>query len=166
MEKNNIQNNAKILLTAFRGSSVEKLIKGVNDYKTLILPNDKIMDTQKLINVISKEKFDYILSFGQKPIIKDKVHIETVAKNKEFSIKTNFDCEELRQSFNKNGLISKISNNCGTSYCNQLYLNGLKYILQNDMDTKMVFIHIPFYKNITEFTEFREKIFDSIMYIV
>lgn len=166
METNNIQNKGKILLTAFRGSSAEKLIKGVNGYKTLILPNDKIMDTQKLINVISKEKYDYILSFGQKPIIKDKVHIEMVANNKEFSIKTNFDFEELMQSCNKNGLISKISNNCGTSYCNQLYLNGLKYILENDMDTKMVFIHIPFYKNITEFDDFRKKIFDSIRCIV
>lgn len=166
METNNFQNNAKILLTAFRGSSAEKLIKGVNGYKTLILPNDKIMDTQKLISVISKEKFDYILSFGQKPIIKDKVHIETLAKNKEFPIKINFDFEELMQSFNKNGIVSKISNNCGTSYCNQLYLNGLKYILQNDMDTKMVFIHIPFAKNITEFDDFREKVFNSIRCIV
>lgn len=163
---NNTQSHRKILLTAFRGSSAEKLIKGIAGYNTLILPNDKVLDTQKLINVISKEKYDYILSFGQKPVIKDKVHIETLAKDKEFSITTNFDCEELRQHFNKNGLITKISNNCGTSYCNQLYLNGLKYILQNGMDTKMVFIHIPFYKNISEFDDFRKKVFDSIRCIV
>lgn len=163
---NNIQNNAKILLTAFRGSSAEKLIKSVNGYKTLILPNDKILDTQKLINAISKEKYDYILSFGQKPVIKDKVHIEMVAKDKEFSITTNFDCEELRKHFNKNGLITKISNNCGTSYCNKLYLNVLKFILQNGMDTKMVFIHIPFEKNITVFDDFSKKIFDAIRCIV
>lgn len=165
MEKNT-QSYRKILLTAFRGSSAEKLIKGINGYKTLILPNDKIMDTQKLINVISKEKFEYIISFGQKPVIKDKVHIETVAKDKEFSITTNFDCEELRQHFIKNGLITKISNNCGTSYCNQIYLNGLKFILQNGMDTKMVFVHIPFNKNITEFDDFCKKIYDSIRCIV
>lgn len=81
---NNIQNNAKILLTAFRGSSAEKLIKSVNGYKTLILPNDKILDTQKLINAISKEKYDYILSFGQKPVIKDKFILKWLQKIKNF----------------------------------------------------------------------------------
>lgn len=89
-----------------------------------------------------------------------------VAKDKEFSITTNFDCEELRKHFNKNGLITKISNNCGTSYCNKLYLNVLKFILQNGMDTKMVFIHIPFEKNITVFDDFSKKIFDAIRCIV
>ena len=70
------------------------------------------------------------------------------------------------QSCKNNGLVSKISKNCGTSYCNQLYLNGLNYILQNDMDTKMVFIHIPFEKNITKYDNFRERIFNSIRCIV
>lgn len=75
-------NNKNILLTAFYGSSSELLLKHTEIYKTLILPNDKVKDSERLIDTISKRKFDYIISFGQKPNIKNKVHIETSAHYK------------------------------------------------------------------------------------
>jgi pyroglutamyl-peptidase len=155
-----------ILLTAFYGSSSELLIKGAELYKTLILPNDKVKDSKKLIDVISKEKFDYIISFGQRPNIKNKVHIETCARDKLFHISTNFDFDNLGLLFKQNNIISKISHNAGTSFCNELYLNGLKYISQNNMNTKMVFLHIPFSKNIDDINNFREQIFNVIASIV
>ena len=163
-----------ILLTAFCGSSAELLIKDIkvlkeeknfkdaNNYKTLFLQNDKIKDSEKLIDIISSESIDYVLSFGQRPNIKDKVHIETTAKDGEYCINTNFDCDKLKVLFEQNSIISKISHNAGTSFCNELYLNGLKYISQNKPDTKMVFIHIPFTKNITDFDSFRRKLFSVI----
>lgn len=187
-----INMKTNILLTAFRGTSAELLIKDIkkfkeaencseennlkyttncseernfkytNNYRTLILPNDKIKDSEKLIDVISREGFDYVISFGQRPNIKDKVHIETTAKDDELNINTNFDCDKLKQSFELNGIISKISHNAGTSFCNQLYLNCLKYIFQNNMETKMVFVHVPFKKNITDFDSFRKKLFNVI----
>lgn len=151
-----------ILLTAFRGTSSELLLGNAENYKTLLLPNDKIKDSERLINVISHEKFDYVISFGQRPNIKGKVHIETTAKDGEFHIDTNFDCDELKRMFEQKGIAAKISRNAGTSFCNQLYLNGLKYISQNDLDTQMVFVHIPFIKNIADFDGFRKRIFDTI----
>ncbi len=154
--------NKSILLTAFRGSSAEMLIKDVKDYKTIFLPNDKVKDSQKLIEIISNEKFDYVISFGQRPNIKNKVHIETIARDGDFYIDTNFECDRLKQLFEQNGIISKISHNAGTSFCNRLYLNGLKHISQNELDTKMVFVHIPFMKNIADFDSFRERILDAI----
>lgn len=151
-----------ILLTAFQGTSAELLIKNATEYITLFLPNDKIKDSRKLIDVISNGKFDYIVSFGQRPNIRNKVHIETTAKEGEQHIITDFDFNALKDIFKEKGINAKISDNAGTSYCNQLYFNGLRYIFQNQLDMKMIFIHIPFAKNITDFDLFRKQIFESI----
>lgn len=157
-----MKENKRILLTAFRGSSAELLVENIRDYRTLILPNDKVKDSKLLIDAVSSENFDYIISFGQRPNIKNKVHIETIAKDSELQIDTSFDCDRLKQLFEINGITSNISHNAGTSFCNQLYLNGLKYISQNNLDTKMVFIHIPFRKNIDDFNSFCKQIVDTI----
>lgn len=151
-----------ILLTAFQGSSAELLIKDTKNYSILMLPNDRIKDSEKLISAILKTKPDYVVSFGQRPNIKNKIHIETTAKDSEILINTNFDCDRLLCLFEQNGIIAQISHNAGTSFCNQLYLNVLKYIFQNDIHTKMVFIHIPFMKNISDFDSFGKKILDTI----
>lgn len=152
------QQNKNILLTAFCGTSAELLIKHTKDYKTLLLPNDKVEDSEMLIDTIYKEKYDYVISFGQRPNIKNKVYIETIAKEREFSIKTNFDCVALKQLFEQKGIASQISHNAGTSFCNQLYLNSLKYILYNKLDTQMVFVHIPFVKNIDVLDDFCKRV--------
>lgn len=155
-------NDKNILLTAFRGSSSELLLKGTEIYETLILPNDKVKDSEKLIDTISKGKFDYVISFGQRPNIKNKVHIETSAHDKDFYISTNFNCDELEMLFKQSQITSKISHNAGTSFCNELYLNGLRYIFQKNLEIKMVFLHIPFSKNIDDFNRFSKQIFDVI----
>ncbi len=154
--------NKNILLTAFCGTSAKTLIKDTKDYKTLFLPNDKIKDSEKLINMISIEEFDYIFSFGQKPNIKNKVYIETTARNGEFQISTNYDYIKLKEIFEQNGIIAKISHNAGTSYCNTLYLNGLKYIAKNHLGVEMIFVHIPFEKNIFDFENFRKSVLESL----
>ena len=152
----------RVLVTAFRGSSAELLVKNSQEYRTLILPNDKVKDSELLINAVSNGNFDYIISFGQRPNIKNKVHIETTAKDSELQVDTKFDCDRLVQLFEQNGIISKILHNAGTSFCNELYLNGLKYISQNGLNTKMVFVHIPFEKNISDLESFSEQIFYAI----
>lgn len=161
-----MEDTKNVLLTAFCNSSAELLLKNVKNYKTLILPNDKIKDSQILIDVIASKNFDYVISFGQRPNIKNKVHIETTAKVNDYHIDTNFDCENLNQIFAQKGVVSKISHNAGSSYCNVLYLNGLKYISANSLETKMVFVHIPYLKNITDFDCFRKQIFEVIEDIV
>lgn len=154
--------NKNILLTAFQGTSAEMLIKNTGEYKTLFLPNDKIKDSEKLIEVISNEKFDYVISFGQRPNIKNKVHIETTARDGEIQINTNFDCEGLKQLFEQNGMVTKISHNAGTSFCNEVYLKGLQYIFENDLETQMLFVHIPFAKNINDLDSFCKQILAAI----
>lgn len=151
-----------ILLTAFYGTSSELLLKCSKNYETLILSNDKLEDSKKLLDVMSKGKFDYIISFGQRPNIKNKVHIETGAHFHDFFISTNFNFEKLMLLLEQKHIVSKISHNAGTSYCNELYLNGLRYISQHKLNTEMIFIHIPFIKNIVDFSSFSKRIFETI----
>lgn len=155
----------RILLTAFRGTSAESLVKGVEpdlQYKVLYLPNDKVKDSELLINALQQQQFDYIISLGQRPNIKNKVHIETTAKKGDWSISTSFDCENLKHSLEQQGLPAKLSQNAGTSFCNELYRNGLQYLVQNSLETKMVFVHVPFEKNIADTKEFGGRLFRGI----
>ena len=155
----------RILLTAFCGTSAETLVKGVeldSQYQVLYLPNDKIKDSELLIDALQQEQFDYVISLGQRPNIKDKVHIETSARKGGDVLVTAFECERLKRCLEQNGLPVKISDNAGTSYCNELYWNGLRYILEKKLDTQMVFLHVPFEKNILDLTLFEEILFAGL----
>ncbi len=153
-----------ILMTGFGGTSSELLVKKAS-YKSLILPSNKIVDSQLLIEEIRLRKYDYIFSFGQKPNIKDKLYIETTARNMAKRLDTNLEYDKLVNAFDKNKLPVHISDNAGTSFCNALYWNGLNYIYNRGIDTKMIFIHIPFCKNITDSEGFFNRILTSVEYL-
>ena len=152
----------EILLTGFRNTAAELLLKNAEGYRTLILPNDKIRDSEELRKVLADGKIRYVISVGQRPNIKDKVHIETTAREKKCFLETDFDCEKLMGLFIENGIPAKLSHNAGTSYCNCLYWNGLKYLSETGMDTKMVFVHIPFARNISDYDGFQKRFFKAI----
>lgn len=149
-----------ILLTAFRGTSSELLIQ--DKYNTLLLPSNKKTDVEILLAALQKHEYDYIISFGQRPILKDKVCIETTAQNANHRMVTTADCNHLKECFECHGITAKLSHNAGTSYCNNLYWNGLSYIARQKLKTKMVFIHVPFSKNIKDITEFQNKIANAL----
>lgn len=155
----------RILLTVFCGTSAERLVRDVDlgpKYEVLCLPSDKIKDSELLIKALRQEEFDYIISLGQRPNIKNKVHIETTAKKGDEVIRTSFDCEKLKRSLEQNGLPAKCSNNAGTSFCNELYWNGLRHLKDKNTDTQMVFVHVPFEKNIADVNDFRSSLFEGI----
>lgn len=149
-----------ILLTAFMNTSAELLLRNIRD--VLLLPNDKEKDRNLLIQRILKEKYDYIICFGQKPVIKDKVKIEEVAHNAKGLIFTKMDCRLLMDLFENEGIKAELSWNAGTSYCNSIYWNGLSYIEEHNLASHMVFIHVPYAKNISSFEEFQEKLYRVI----
>ena len=151
----------EILLTGFCGTSSELLVKKAN-YKSIILPNNKVIDSQLLIEEIEPREYDYIFCFGQKPNIKDKVYLETIARNKANRILTNFKYDRLKKALEENNLTVHLSDHAGTSFCNALYWNGLDYIYNNHLNAKMVFIHIPFSENITDSELFFEHILRAI----
>jgi len=150
-----------ILLTGFCGTSSEMLVKKSN-YKSLLLPSDKVIDSQILLEEISLRAYDSILSFGQKPSIKDKIYLETTARNADSCIRTNFEYNKLKDALESNNIPVRISGNAGTSFCNMLYWNGLKYIYNKCLNTKMIFLHIPFYKNIADSELFCTRVLTAI----
>ena len=154
----NVEMQKRILLTAFRNTSADLLLKEMKGYKTLLLPNDKVKDSEKLIKEIINEPFDFVISLGQRPNIKNKVHIETTARDGVLEIHTDFDVEGLKGLFEEKGVFAKISHNVGTSFCNKLYWSGLRFIGENALGTKMVFVHIPVVKNIEDVDWFRQVV--------
>ena len=117
----------KILLTAFCGTSAELLVNGLeldSQYKVLYLPNDKIKDSELLTEALKQERFDYVIGFGQRPNIKDKIHIETRARQDEIYLNTAFECTGLKKAFENNGLDTKLSGNAGASFTRNLVASG------------------------------------------
>lgn len=133
-----------VLVCGFRGTSAEKLLGYFPDdaYDKLILENDKEKCAEQIIS--AGAAYDIVLMFGQRPNIKNKVHVEQCAKNGEMTIFTGSDCECLVRCLNACGIRAKISSNAGTSYCNHVYYAALS----NGMNA--VFVHIPFEKNLSE----------------
>jgi len=146
-----------ILLTGFSNTSAQQLLSFCSgEYDILILPNDKVEDARLLKEQLLRKKYDLICCIGQKPNIKDRVSIETMAKNVDSRITTRVNCVNLAQLFLSHGIPAKISENAGTSYCNSLYWSGLSFADQMRLNVAIVFIHIPFEKNIRDFNAFSE----------
>ena len=148
-----------ILLTAFKDTSSERLINRLQAYDKLILENNMEKSVEQLIDGLNKNTYTLILSFGQRPVIKDKIHFESTAKDKSgVNYVTAFDIDDALAVCSEIGLSAKRSDNAGTSYCNNIYYWGLDYIKTHSLNTKMCFVHIPYDKNISDFDDFSEKI--------
>ena len=83
----------KLTILAYKNTSAELLVKGL-DFSTVFLPSDKIKDSE--IARAEIEKADFVICFGQKPQIKNKICLEMIAKNKNEIINTNFEIEPLK----------------------------------------------------------------------
>lgn len=150
-----------LLLTGFYGTSSELLVRKAN-HKSLLLPSDKVIDSQILLSELRQQTYDYILSFGQKPNIKDKIYLETTARNANNCIQTNFQYCKLKNALESENIPVRTSDHAGTSFCNALYWNGLNYICNKKSNTKMIFVHIPFCKNIADCEMFFDRIITAI----
>ena len=148
-----------ILLTAFKDTSSERLINRFSDHDRLILENHMDRSVEQLINRLNKNTYSLILSFGQRPLIKDKIHFESTARDKNGGeYITDFDIEAALKVCGDIGLYAKRSDNAGTSYCNNIYYWGLSYIKSRSLNTEMCFVHVPYDKNIGDFEDFSDKI--------
>ena len=145
----------KLTILAFKNTSAELLVKGL-DFPTVLLPSDKIKDSE--IAKAEIEKSSIIICFGQKPQIKNKICLELIAKNQGEIIKTNFEIEPLKHLLETNDITFTESQNPGTSYCNLVYWNSLNYIKAQKLNCKFLFIHIPFEKNIDDILALQEKL--------
>ena len=139
----------KVLYTAFNGknNSSKILLDAITATDKLYLKNSFNTSVTQLINKIKNNDYDLVISLGQAPIEKDTIKIETKA-NMENYFETNFDFTSLKNSLEKNFKLI-ISDNAGNYLCNNVYYYGLKFIYENNLKTKMIFIHIPRINNIS-----------------
>ena len=139
-----------ILYTAFKGknNSSKLLLDHIVANNKLYLTNSFKTSVVELINKLKKNDYDLIVSFGQAPLDTDVIKIETTAKDK-LKYATSYDYRVLHNKLRK-GYEVIISNDAGNYLCNNIYYNGLKYIIENKLKTKMIFIHIPNKEKITD----------------
>ena len=153
----------RILLTAFENTSSQVLVKSISGYDRLILENDKIKSVKQLEQALQNENLRYIVSFGQRPVIKNKIHIEDTALISGEVLETSFDTARMKRAFENHKLSVKLSHNAGTSYCNNIYYHGMRMIAENRLNTEMVFIHIPYMKNISNAADFFDLVEKGII---
>lgn len=143
----------KITLAAFKKTSAESLINGM-DFPKVFLPSDKIKDTEILLPQIKKS--ENIICLGQKAGLKNKLALELFAKMGQQSLATNFDLKSFEMELEKNNIPYSESSRPGTSFCNLLYWNGLKFIKENNLGCRLLFIHIPFLENMEKLEELKK----------
>lgn len=140
----------KNLLIGFEGdtnSSKLLLDEITSDFNKIYLINDKLRSVRQVVDVLETEDIAFILALGQEPVIKDKICLELQGINNNIIYKTKYPLDDILNFFNGKYDIM-LSKRAGTSYCNNLYFNTLKYIEDKGLKTKTLFIHIPMLKNI------------------
>lgn len=135
------------LVTAFDGEDNSSRIicrRLKADCKKIILPNDKTASCEMLKRELDSG-FRYVISLGQKPLIKNKISAEDTAKLNGKVLKSS--AATIAEAIKKFGYDCYISHNAGTSFCNNLYFFGLDYIAEKHLKTEMFFLHVPFADN-------------------
>ena len=141
----------KILYTAFNGQDnsskilLDKIIADNTD--KLYLRNSFETSVKQLISKL--KKYELIISFGQAPLDKDTIKIEVIGRKEKDLYKTDFNCLKIKEDIEKRGFKVYITEDAGNFLCNNLYYHGLKYIKENNVNCKMIFIHIPKIENIS-----------------
>lgn len=137
---------SKVLITSFKGknNSSSILLNNIRANLTdkLELTNSFITSEKELKQKIDKNKYKYIISFGQKSNC-NKLYIELFGNKNSDRIETSFPYKKLISFMKENNIEYSISKNAGNYLCNNIYYEGMKYIKDNSLDIKMIFIHIP-----------------------
>jgi hypothetical protein len=137
----------RILFTGFidDGNSSKELLDCICSNK-LYLENDYKISESQIKSELNKN-YDYVIMFGQKPNSKS-IYIETVVTQNEETHSTNYNYIPLLKHLEENKFTVKFSKTDKKTLCNNVYFHALKYIKQNNLKTKCIFIHIPYLKNI------------------
>ena len=146
----------KILYTAFNGknNSSKILLDNIDSNNKLYLKNSFTTSVNQLERKLKSDEFDLVISFGQAPIDKDTIKIETRANNID-CYNTNYNYDYLKTNIEKDYNVI-ISTDAGNYLCNNIYYYGLKYIKKNNLKTKMTFIHIHNINNISDIKKLSE----------
>ena len=142
-----------ILYTAFKGknNSSKILLDNIISNNKLYLTNSFVTSKLELQEELRKNSYDLIVAFGQAPLDNNSIKIETTATGNQKYV-TNYEYSTLRHIL-ENDYNVIVSKDAGNYLCNNIYYVGLKYIYENSLNTKMIFIHIPKINKITDITK-------------
>jgi len=148
------KNSIKILFTAFIGktNTAKILLDNIDSDNKLYLKNSYKNSVIALENELKLHDYDLVIAFGQLSLEKDTIQIERIGQGEGKSLETTFDYNELTKELERKYKVV-ISNDAGEWFCNNLYYHGLQFLEKNNSKTKMVFIHIPKIKNISNISE-------------
>ncbi|WP_160684811.1 hypothetical protein [Clostridium sp. C2-6-12] len=142
----------KVLVGGFRGDTnsakliIDK-IEGKNVFQKIYLVNSFETSKNQLKDELEKKFYDFIIIFGQKPKVKS-IYLEKKACVDGDKLITSYKYDKLEKLLKDNGFNIEISNNAGKYLCNNIFYTGLKYICENNINTQIIFVHIPSIKNI------------------
>ncbi len=105
------------------------------------------------VKEILKSNYEYIIMLGWKPNIK-KLSIELVSYRDNNCLYTNIILGEILKLLKKYNIAYTLSENPGTSYCNYAYYEVLNYIKEENIKTKVIFIHIPAIEKFSDIDKF------------
>lgn len=143
----------RILVTGFKGEEnssrvfLEQLSK---EYiEPFLFSNDYTLIYDEIDGLFPDKKYDYVFMFGQKPVL-GQLSLELKCRCKKQVMYTNFLVESLKNALDCCSIKYRFSESPGTSYCNFLYWNALKCLEARELDTKVLFIHIPYLEKFEE----------------
>lgn len=149
-----------ILLTGYKAQKsivLTLLDKIKSPVEKFLFTNNFNKIEQEVKKCLQNKNQDYIIMFGRKPRIKQ-IAIEMESRIENEIFKTNFPLEAFALFLKENKLNFRLSRSPGNSYCNYAYFHMLKYIYENNLSTKVIFIHIPFAKNFCELDKFAQTL--------
>lgn len=136
----------KVLITSFKGknNSSSLLLNRIHANRTdkLELTNSFITSENELKNKISKNKYNYVISFGQKPGC-NHVYLELFGSKNDDKLESTFPYKDIIAFLDENNIKYSISKNAGNYLFNNIYYESMKYIKDNALDIKVIFIHVP-----------------------
>ncbi len=139
---------SRFILAAFDGvNNTSRIVVERVDIDTnpkLILPNDRQKSVEVLAAAVKEHEPACVILLGQKPVICNKIAVETSAKLCGEVRHTNMDATTITELIKGTGYGAYISDGCGTSYCNNIYHHVL------GMGVNAVFLHVPCKKNVTD----------------
>lgn len=138
------------LFIGFKGknNSSFQLVSQINGDR-LFLTNS-FEGLKKDIDSIEKD-YDIIYMFGLDKSLKNQIRIDTIAKNNETIVGSDFNIDNFKNILMKNSINYYTSNKPTNYFCNEAYYYVLSKVTKN-----AVFIHIPSTKNMNE--NFVEKL--------
>lgn len=144
-------NSSKIILNYIKEKSKEDILYLKNDFNIC-----KKQIEEKLIN-----QYDYVLMFGQKTDTKN-IYLENNATIGETKLTTNYYYGVLKENLEKNNYKVISSNDAGNYLCNEVFFRALNFKQNNNLKSKIGFIHIPTINNIIDIKNLSSVILNYI----